>query len=610
MVPREADTRQPRRPRQAPIVPPKTLRDRLLHRLPQYDGPYNAGYMDVEVPVRNPGPVSDLKRGEKPVLRLDTVLMGIYYPAQVREGLTGPDGGEKLSRVNWMPRPRIATSKGYAKMMNLPWLPVTSYLACTSLFTNLPAFRNAKLAEHLIEDTLNAKGKSGKTAGEEGSDASRKPRFPVIIFSHGLGGSRLCYSAIYGELASFGFIVVALEHRDGSGARTYVSLPRSMEANKIESSTSELHTNRGGEKGSHAKHIKRGRKQSLNPYYIVDYILPKDNAEDTLPQNPKGVDHTLREAQIQMRLEEIKEALHVLELINNGYGNGVAAKNLRNKGNIGSSSAGLKGINWDDWKNSIFLQNVTIMGHSFGGATSVQACREESLTWIGQGILLDPRGQGTPVSGEEPRDKVTKPLIAISSEAFTHWKSNFDRIMGICKEAGESGALSWMMTLVGSTHQSMSDLAVLHPNWTSVLTKSMANPIRTFYLIIAVSLEFLYLTLPPEQTKYKTWLNEQLLESGDMPSEPGEQLRSGHAPNDKWIAIRLRIPNELWARTKARFRQFKRRLVYGTGDKVDQVYGLEDLSKQEEIWTHFRPAAREIEEHMRRPRGDAKSTGG
>lgn len=49
-------------------------------------------------------------------------------------------------------------------------------------------------------------------------------RFPVVIFSHGLAGSRLSYSQYCGELASHGVVVVALEHRDGSGIQTTVRI--------------------------------------------------------------------------------------------------------------------------------------------------------------------------------------------------------------------------------------------------------------------------------------------------------------------------------------------------------------------------------------------------
>ena len=41
---------------------PKTWRDRLLHTLPHYTGPYNVGYLEIEVPVCEPPSFSDLKR--------------------------------------------------------------------------------------------------------------------------------------------------------------------------------------------------------------------------------------------------------------------------------------------------------------------------------------------------------------------------------------------------------------------------------------------------------------------------------------------------------------------------------------------------------------------
>ena len=37
--------------------------------------------------------------------------------------------------------------------------------------------------------------------------------FPVIIFTHGLGGNRTTYSTMCTDLASQGFIVAAIEHR-------------------------------------------------------------------------------------------------------------------------------------------------------------------------------------------------------------------------------------------------------------------------------------------------------------------------------------------------------------------------------------------------------------
>jgi len=42
--------------------------------------------------------------------------------------------------------------------------------------------------------------------------------FPIVLFSHGLGGCMEMYSQLCAQIASQGFWVVALEHEDGSGA--------------------------------------------------------------------------------------------------------------------------------------------------------------------------------------------------------------------------------------------------------------------------------------------------------------------------------------------------------------------------------------------------------
>ncbi|KAL7809114.1 phospholipase A2, group VII [Trichoderma aethiopicum] len=589
----EANTKPLRR---AAVKPRKTFRELFLHRLPHYNGPYNVGYMDIEVPVREPRPVSNLRRHGKPVLRLDTILMGIYYPCDLQ-------ASPGAHRVDWMPRPRVATAKGYAKYLHIPALPVTAYLACTSLFTKLPAFRNAKLAAHWPEDMCKDSGPTGRKAREEEGDPASRPKFPVIIFSHGLGGSRLCYSSICGELASFGFVVVAIEHRDGSGARTYVSLPGNVEAAAIELSTAEIHTNNDGdEKGGKDKKVQRRRQEGLNPYYVVDYILPKDNAQDTRPHNSRGVDHTLRSAQIVLRQEEIKEAYYILDLINSGHGDDVAAMNLRKKGNVGSSSLGLNGINWDDWKDSMFLNNVTMMGHSFGGATTVQTCRDDSLEWLGQGVILDAWGQATPPAGETRKERVTKPIISISSEAFMHWKENFDKVVEFSNEARESGALCWMLTIVGSIHLAMTDLAILYPQWMSIFMKSMVNPTRAISLTVTASLEFLKIILPPEQTKYNMWADEQLLKSAEPPSDPTEVLRTDHAPDPKWVAVRLKIPNELSVRLKAWLRRTWRFIICAGREVVEFSHGLYDFGEQEEVWTHICPTREAVEAHMNQSR--------
>lgn len=142
-------------------------------------------------------------------------------------------------------------------------------------------------------------------------------------------------------------MVVAIEHRDGSGPRTFINLP----PDKIG-----VDTAKGKEDA--------GNKDRKKGYSRMDYVFPKGNERDTMPGNEQGVDAELRSAQIQLRLAEIEEAYYVMTQIQDGEGEDVAERSLRckRKGNIGGSSRGLIGVNWEEWKNRFHLLEVTMLG--------------------------------------------------------------------------------------------------------------------------------------------------------------------------------------------------------------------------------------------------------
>ncbi|KAK3300856.1 platelet-activating factor acetylhydrolase, isoform II-domain-containing protein [Chaetomium fimeti] len=632
-----------------PKPPKRTPRDRVQHALPPYTGPYQVGFLELELPARRPRAFSPhIKRNGEFALKLDTVLFAVYYPADLErrkgsvsgdkaataapgpgeragnggdgkpvgndrvsaqeengkgeeKGQTGADGqGEPrphLRRAPWLPRPRGATCKGYAKFFNIPHWPVTTYMAATSMFTKLPAYRNARLSgewprttpEEAQQDhaTTGAGGyESGETLVEGEGDKEGghgKPQFPVVIFSHGLGGSRTLYSSICGELASFGLVVVAVEHRDGSGARTFVN-----KTGKRENLDSQDVDKSGGPPKNEKKSRRHRKKRNteIRPYYKIDYLVPKDNAQDTSPHNPDGVDKELRGAQIEMRLAEIEEAFYVLGLVNNGSGDKVRRDNLREVGHIGSSSIGLRGIDWRDWEGRLDLESVTMMGHSFGGATTVQALRSDKLAWITQGILLDPWGPATPECTEQK--SVHKPVISIGSEAFMHWAENFDCIEQVCNEARAADTLSWMTTIRGSTHLSQTDFAVLYPNWMSLLMKTIVDPKRAIYLTVHSALEFLRLTLPVTQSRFaEAWPDEQLLSSADSETE----AVSDHRPDDKWVAARLKIPHEFSTRLRGMFQR---------DASLASPRGLMNQGPGNEIWCHQSPGQDVVEQYLRR----------
>lgn len=67
-----------------------------------------------------------------------------------------------------------------------------------------------------------------------------------------------------------------------------------------------------------------------------------------------------------------------------------------------------------DFVGKIDTDNITMAGHSFGGATALLALSKR--TEFKQGILLDP--WMFPVKGEELPEKVKQPLLFINTQTF------------------------------------------------------------------------------------------------------------------------------------------------------------------------------------------------
>ena len=182
--------------------------------------------MDIEVPVRSPRLFSHIKRDGRLVFQLETVLMSVYYPSKIGSGAgKDPAGYRRWIRERWVPRPSGSIARGYAKSADLPQWPTMLFFLATTGFTKVPAFRNAGLATHWPpEQNARQGGWNVKNfEGERPPGEPESPVFPLLIFTHGLGGSRRTYSSVCGEFASYGFVVCALEHRDGSGPRTFVN---------------------------------------------------------------------------------------------------------------------------------------------------------------------------------------------------------------------------------------------------------------------------------------------------------------------------------------------------------------------------------------------------
>ncbi|KAL8733015.1 MAG: hypothetical protein Q9166_002413 [cf. Caloplaca sp. 2 TL-2023] len=174
---------------------------------PSYTGPYQVGTTDVEIPAAElPSPSST------PDPSLSTVSFRVFYPCEPPAKHPQP--------VYWLPDPQQEYLGAYVRFLgasrrlsgflrNLPFLRILSY-------TIIPVVRNAKL--------LQAPTKS--------------KRWPVMVFSHGLGGTKNAYSHLLGSLSSHGVVVIAPDHRDGSAPLSCIrekpgSTPRHIEYRSI-----------------------------------------------------------------------------------------------------------------------------------------------------------------------------------------------------------------------------------------------------------------------------------------------------------------------------------------------------------------------------------------
>lgn len=284
-----------------------------------------------------------------------------------------------------------------------------------------------------------------------------------------------------------------------------------------------------------------------------------------------------------MRLAEIHEVYDIVKAINSGDGYAVSQQKLRNADGIGGSSLGLVGVNWDCWTGRVRTSQVTMIGHSFGAAATIEVLRHaDRFPWIGQGISYDIWGLALKPPEPDPTNHISLPLLGINSEAFMYWEDNLQAAVAICDEARMHGSLAWLLTVRGTMHISQSDFCILYPLTASLLLKQTINPRRAIDININASLEFLAKVMPrPIAPFHRCSDNERLLELPCL-----KVLPTVHKPSKKWTAIRLKVPHG--ARTRI-MPIVKRNLKMGG-----------DVDGEKEVWMHIAPSAGKLNhEHLR-----------
>ncbi|KAF1851506.1 uncharacterized protein K460DRAFT_373502 [Cucurbitaria berberidis CBS 394.84] len=591
--------------------PPTSLRDHLPYpnaTLPASSGPYSVGSMEIEVPVQNPRPISDIKRHGRHILQLETVLFTLYYPASFGSGSgKAPGGAKKWTRETWLPRPRVQTAKGYAEFAGLPHWAGIALSGGSTMLTKLRAYQNSPLATHWPPEGTSKKCgyKLRNQQGRPPEGMNEEPTFPLLMFSHGLGGSKTAYSTLCSEFASYGFVVCAVEHRDGSGPRTFINHKKRGNNKKdrhggakVEDET-DCDGDPEGEKAFEKwEHMDHTEEEIRKGYHHLDYIFPKNNPKDTSPNNERGVDGELRSAQIELRLCELEEAYRVLKIICAGDGEEIARQNLRSEGYVGGSSRGLQGVDWALWKHRFHIDKMTMAGHSFGAATVVEVLRHtDRFTNVQAGIIYDIWGAPIKPPADDPKHRIHLPLLGISSEAFMYWEKNWDAVMSLMNEASEHGAPAYLLTVRGSVHISQSDFSILYRHITSFFMKATVHPQRAIDLNVSTSLEFLRLVTPltggGRAIIDRCMTNEELLDTALL-----EEIPDDHRPDDEWIAARLRVDHEFRTRMAAGLqRKFKRNFKGGMGT---------GYSTSDEMWCHYKPTDEELQKWIEEGRGEQR----
>ncbi|KAJ7523053.1 hypothetical protein O6H91_18G035600 [Diphasiastrum complanatum] len=239
----------------------------------------------------------------------------------------------------------------------------------------------------------------------EGSDQ----RLPIVIFSHGLWACRTTYTALCCDLASHGYIVVAPEHLDGSSNAVH------------------YHDENGKRKWIH------------HAFSNVPFVnVPMED----------------RSNQLRQRIAEIQRVIDVLEDLDGGL-------ITQNKNVI----TGKLSLDVSTLKGRLSLSNLTVAGHSFGGATAITACgRDARLRWcIGLDVWWEPVEK---VDYERVAGKV--PVLLLNTESF-EWKKLTDarKLFLDCRRAAanttEDPLVTEVATIKGTCHQDQSDIPLLFP---------------------------------------------------------------------------------------------------------------------------------------------------
>lgn len=384
------------------------------------------------------------------------VLVRLFYPAadqsrDIRE--------QYLLWPNWLPHENYRA--GYADVGQLSsptaiklinWLVGSAFLPCV----------------------MNAKPLADGT------------RLPVIILSHGVGGCRTVSSGICLEMASNGFLVAAIEHRDGSACTTFFASevqiplyrsnpdlalptvdgigpdvqthPKVIHTIAEEDEDSPVHVRANGIRGRNAKSF-----------------IPKTQTEwipfETLREGDEDYEDK-RKDQIKQRVRECIRAMDMIEQLNRGE-------------DVCNVLDGL--LNPHEFRDLLDTDRAVLMGHSMGGAACLAAA-DADLRFQAV-VCLD--AWMFPIHEESLN--LRQPVIFINSQKFQS-KSNLRKMNELILSQSDKDTTERKVVMIkGSVHFNQTDVPFVFNHVAKLLFggSSKINPFTAHDLTCSIALCFL-----------------------------------------------------------------------------------------------------------------------
>lgn len=272
----------------------------------------------------------------------------VYYPTTPRKG------AERIPYLMY----GMGIAQGIGRFMKLP-----SFLFSWLRFTQ-PWCYDAD-----PETAPVAKG-----AGQDSGMSVPAGKLPVAVFSHGLSGSADLHACLIGEMCSKGWVVLAPDHADGTAAFMqyddgykgwYEPLTREQRADRT------LEWKRRHEQVRH-------RVREVAACMDIACELAQERGLPSIKKPAPKAKQSRSDADSKLRVEDGDEVDEDLEDVENDdmkllkiiLGGAIAADDGT------AATAGSGGV------------QVTVIGHSFGGATAFAACEGDSR--IGCVVGLDP----------------------------------------------------------------------------------------------------------------------------------------------------------------------------------------------------------------------------